>query len=86
MLSAYSAAFGSTVGVPDGFAYILAIDWLVDRLRTVFNVTGDHTITAIVGNMVVKKEADKTTSLKDEKLDTDLELQEDAGGADENIA
>jgi len=79
MLSAYSAAFGSAEGTPEGFAYILAIDWLVDRLRTVFNVTGDHTITAIVGDMVVKKEANRADNLKDE----DLELQEDA---DENIA
>ncbi|EJK46514.1 hypothetical protein THAOC_34815 [Thalassiosira oceanica] len=86
MLSAYSAAFGLTEGTPEGFAYILAIDWLVDRLRTVFNVTGDHTITAIVGNMVVKKEANRAKSLKDEDLATDLELQGDADGADESIA
>ena len=69
MLTAYSTAFGSTEGTPEGFAYILAIDWLIDRLRTVFNCTGDHTVTAVIGNMVVKKEAKKASNQKDEDLE-----------------
>lgn len=82
MLTAYSTAFGSTEGAPEGFAYILAIDWLIDRLRTLFNCTGDHTVTAIIGNIVVKKEAKKANNINDEDLemhggddkDGDLEL------------
>ncbi len=46
IITAYNTVFNTT-GVPDGFAYILAIDWFMDRCRTVLNVTGDLVISGI---------------------------------------
>jgi hypothetical protein len=43
MLTTYSTAFGDDA-IPTGFAYIVAIDWLMDRFRTMINVTGDTNI------------------------------------------
>jgi Na+/H+-dicarboxylate symporter len=33
VLTAYNTVFGTT-GVPDGFEFIVAIDWFLDRLQT----------------------------------------------------
>jgi Na+/H+-dicarboxylate symporter len=49
IITAYNTVFGGT-GTPNGFGYIFAIDWLMDRFRTVMNVTGD----CIVAGIVVK--------------------------------
>merc|ERR1712025_1287442 len=38
--------FGTT-GTPEGFAYIFAIDWFMDRMRTTCNVTGDCVVAGI---------------------------------------
>lgn len=54
ILTSYSTTFGSSAGAPAGFPYLLAIDWLVDRLATMFNVSGDLIVTAIVANKVEK--------------------------------
>ncbi len=45
--TAYNTVFNST-GTPDGLSFILAVDWFVDRLRTVLNVTGDNVVSRIV--------------------------------------
>jgi Na+/H+-dicarboxylate symporter len=47
IITAYNTVFGTT-GTPNGFGYIFAIDWLMDRFRTVMNVTGDCVVTGIV--------------------------------------
>lgn len=47
MITAYNTVFNST-GTPDGLSFILAVDWFVDRLRTVLNVTGDTVVSRIV--------------------------------------
>jgi len=47
IITAYNTVFGGS-GTPNGFAYILAIDWFMDRCRTVTNVTGDCIVTGIV--------------------------------------
>jgi Na+/H+-dicarboxylate symporter len=47
IITAYNTVFGTT-GTPDGFGYIFAIDWLMDRFRTVCNVTGDCVVCGIV--------------------------------------
>merc|ERR1712157_675655 len=44
--TAYNSVFGTT-GTPEGFAYIFAIDWFMDRMRTTCNVTGDCVVTGI---------------------------------------
>lgn len=55
VITAYNTVFNTT-GVPEGFGYVVAIDWFLDRLETAINVTGD----AIVSGMVAK-----TSSLED---------------------
>lgn len=51
IITAYNTVFGTT-GTPDGFSFILAIDWFMDRLRTVVNVTGDAVVTGLVAHRV----------------------------------
>eukprot|EP00538_Stauroneis_constricta_P000807 CAMPEP_0119572294 /NCGR_PEP_ID=MMETSP1352-20130426/44547_1 /TAXON_ID=265584 /ORGANISM="Stauroneis constricta, Strain CCMP1120" /LENGTH=540 /DNA_ID=CAMNT_0007621979 /DNA_START=208 /DNA_END=1830 /DNA_ORIENTATION=+ len=47
IITAYNTVFNAE-GTPDGFEYILAIDWFMDRLRTTLNVTGDCVVTGLV--------------------------------------
>jgi Na+/H+-dicarboxylate symporter len=47
VITAYNTVFNST-GVPDGFEFIVAIDWFLDRLITALNVTGDTVVAHIV--------------------------------------
>lgn len=47
IVTAYNTVFDAT-GMPNGFGYILAIDWFMDRCRTVTNVTGDCIVSGIV--------------------------------------
>eukprot|EP00560_Eucampia_antarctica_P009259 CAMPEP_0197828274 /NCGR_PEP_ID=MMETSP1437-20131217/4879_1 /TAXON_ID=49252 ORGANISM="Eucampia antarctica, Strain CCMP1452" /NCGR_SAMPLE_ID=MMETSP1437 /ASSEMBLY_ACC=CAM_ASM_001096 /LENGTH=506 /DNA_ID=CAMNT_0043429443 /DNA_START=166 /DNA_END=1686 /DNA_ORIENTATION=+ len=47
IITAYNTVFNES-GVPEGFAFILAIDWLVDSFRTMLNVTGDSVVSVIV--------------------------------------
>merc|ERR1712125_37116 len=49
IITAYNNVFGGS-GTPSGFAYLLAIDWFMDRCRTVTNVTGDCIVTGIVAH------------------------------------
>ena len=51
VLTAYNSVFG-TSGVPDGFEFIVAIDWFLDRLRTTVNVTGDAVVAAAIAATV----------------------------------
>ena len=50
IITAYNTVFNTT-GTPDGFSYILAIDWFMDRLRTVLNITGDAVVTGMVASL-----------------------------------
>jgi len=47
VITAYNTVFNST-GTPDGFEFIVAIDWFLDRIRTSLNVTGDAVVCAII--------------------------------------
>ena len=51
VLTAYNTVFGTT-GTPDGFAFVVAIDWFLDRLCTVVNVTGDLMVTGMVAQSI----------------------------------
>jgi len=51
VLTAYNSVFGTT-GVPDGFEFIVAIDWFLDRMVTVVNVTGDNIVAASIAHKV----------------------------------
>jgi Na+/H+-dicarboxylate symporter len=50
IITAYNTVFNAT-GTPDGFEFILAIDWFMDRLRTTLNVTGDGVVAALVAGL-----------------------------------
>lgn len=50
IITAYNTVFNTT-GVPEGFSFILAIDWFMDRLRTVVNVTGDGVVAGMVSHL-----------------------------------
>ena len=60
IITAYNTVFGTT-GTPDGFSFILAIDWFMDRMRTVTNITGDAVVTGIVASRVPFDEAEEMT-------------------------
>jgi Na+/H+-dicarboxylate symporter len=47
IITAYNTIFDAT-GTPNGLAFIVAIDWFIDRLVTVMNVTGDAVVAGIV--------------------------------------
>ncbi len=71
MLVAYTTAFGSPPGgsVPAGLGYIFAIDWLLDRLTTMFNVLGDLAVTGIIANKVNKDVANNVKDVDDALLE-----------------
>jgi Na+/H+-dicarboxylate symporter len=50
IITAYNTVFNTT-GTPDGFSFILAIDWFMDRLRTTMNVSGDAVVAGIVAHL-----------------------------------
>lgn len=50
IITAYNTVFGTT-GTPNGFSFIFAIDWFMDRLRTTVNVTGDTVVTGMVSHL-----------------------------------
>lgn len=47
IITAYNTVFGGT-GTPNGFEFIVAIDWFVDRIITALNVTGDTVVCRII--------------------------------------
>lgn len=47
IITSYNTVF-DTVGTPEAFGLILAVDWLMDRFRTTLNVTGDAMMARIV--------------------------------------
>jgi solute carrier family 1 (neutral amino acid transporter) protein 5 len=50
VITAYNTVFNTT-GTPDGFPFIVAIDWFLDRLQTVVNVTGDGIVCGMVAHL-----------------------------------
>lgn len=47
VITAYNTVFGTT-GIPNGFEFVVAIDWFLDRCITALNVTGDTVVAHIV--------------------------------------
>jgi Na+/H+-dicarboxylate symporter len=80
IITAYNTVFNTT-GTPEGFSYILAIDWFMDRLRTTLNVTGDAVVSGMVAH-VCKMEAEETynelNGAKMEARSSEEESEEDA--------
>lgn len=71
IVTAYNTVFNES-GTPDGFSFILAIDWLVDSFRTMLNVAGDSVVAAIVSHYseleVEGEEKMQEEVLEDEKV------------------
>mmetsp|Transcript_38144 Transcript_38144/g.53737 ORF Transcript_38144/g.53737 Transcript_38144/m.53737 type:complete len:153 (+) Transcript_38144:339-797(+) len=47
VITAYNTVF-NTSGTPNGFEFIVAIDWFVDRVITALNITGDTVVCSII--------------------------------------
>jgi len=50
IVTAYNTVFGTT-GIPEGFSYVVAIDFFLDRCITVVNVTGDAVVCGMISKM-----------------------------------
>ena len=50
IVTAYNTVFGTT-GIPNGFSFVVAIDWFLDRLITVVNVTGDASVCGMISKL-----------------------------------
>jgi Na+/H+-dicarboxylate symporter len=51
IITTYNTVFNAH-GTPDGFSFIFAIDWLMDRGCTVVNVTGDSIVCGIISHLM----------------------------------
>lgn len=77
IITAYNTVF-NTEGTPDGFEYILAIDWFMDRCRTTLNVTGDTIVSNLVAAFSHYDEAEDEESKQPKMVDS-LDTPEDDG-------
>mmetsp|Transcript_1470 Transcript_1470/g.3399 ORF Transcript_1470/g.3399 Transcript_1470/m.3399 type:complete len:459 (-) Transcript_1470:104-1480(-) len=68
IITAYNSVFGGD-GMPNGFGYIFAIDWFMDRMRTVTNVTGDCIVSGIVAYRNPIEDDSKPLESSDEEED-----------------
>ena len=75
IITAYNTVFGTT-GTPDGFSFILAIDWFMDRCRTCVNVTGDGVVTGMVAHRAQMEGADFGQTPNDSKEDSAGEAED----------
>lgn len=66
ILTAYNTVFNTT-GTPGGFSFILAIDWLCDRVQTAMNVTGDTVVASMVSNYLPEEELKRMEAKAREK-------------------
>jgi len=51
IITAYNTVFGGS-GTPNGFEFIVAIDWFLDRCITALNITGDTVVSCIIAQNV----------------------------------
>lgn len=58
VITAYNTVFGTT-GTPNGFEFIVAIDWFLDRIITALNVTGDSVVAGIVASRTPMEAVDE---------------------------
>ena len=57
--------------MPYGIEFIFAIDWLVDRFRTMFNICGDTVVAALVASRLDEETAGEFLK-KVEEVEEDL--------------
>eukprot|EP00934_Nitzschia_sp_Nitz4_P005054 Nitzschia sp. Nitz4//scaffold539_size5834//2416//4052//NITZ4_009200-RA/size5834-augustus-gene-0.14-mRNA-1//1//CDS//3329554135//5044//frame0 len=77
VITAYNTVFGGT-GTPQGFEFIVAIDWFLDRCRTVLNVTGDTVVCCIVS-------ARTPMEVDEQKEETNFTKGSVSNGEDEEV-
>ena len=84
VLTAYNSVFG-TSGIPDGFEFVVAIDWFLDRLQTVVNVSGDTIVAASIAHMVSldEQEALEVQGVKDPDSTTTKNNQMEEGSEED---
>ena len=71
--------FGGS-GTPNGFEFVVAIDWFLDRCITALNVTGDTVVAGIIAARTPwEEEEDDTAHTKGTKKDADA-----SSGGDES--
>jgi len=68
IITAYNTVFQGT-GTPNGFGYIFAIDWFMDRCRTTTNITGDCVVAGIIAH---RCPIDKTVIVGDGDKQTEV--------------
>lgn len=71
IITAYNTVFNTT-GTPDGFSFILAIDWFMDRLRTTLNVTGDAMVSGMVNSLCSDGEMEPGKDIEDSEENPDV--------------
>ena len=54
-ITMYNTVFGGS-GTPAGFSFVVAIDWLMDRVITAMNVTGDTVVAHMVSSLLPEDE------------------------------
>lgn len=78
IITAYNTVF-NTDGTPEGFSYILAIDWFMDRLRTTLNVTGDGVVCGMVAALTpLEEEAAMAKAMGDDSNEEEESLEHQA--------
>ena len=50
IITAYNTVFNTT-GVPNGFEFIIPIDWFLGRMQTILNITGDAVVAGMVSHL-----------------------------------
>lgn len=60
--------------LPDSYSYLVAIDWLADRCRTVVNVTGDAMLSRVIASMVGETYDDERNRNRRERARKEPEL------------
>lgn len=86
VLTAYNSVFGTT-GTPDGFEFVVAIDWFLDRVCTVVNVTGDNVVACSIAHQIKMEGSEEFPEEDEEPIVAKTAIKDngsvtlDAGGA-----
>mmetsp|Transcript_1577 Transcript_1577/g.2242 ORF Transcript_1577/g.2242 Transcript_1577/m.2242 type:complete len:516 (+) Transcript_1577:66-1613(+) len=68
VITAYNTVFG-TSGTPNGFEFIVAIDWFLDRCITALNVTGDTVVCGIIASRTPFEDEEEDTNNDTKTMD-----------------
>jgi Na+/H+-dicarboxylate symporter len=50
IITAYNTVFNTT-GIPNGFEFIIPIDWFLGRMQTILNITGDAVVAGMISHL-----------------------------------